>query len=282
MRNEASQLASYMSIAISEAKQSLREGNHGFGAAIIKDGVILAQAHDCEEFDQDPTAHAEIIAIRKASALAGKDLSGCILLVTRTPCPMCAKAILKAHISRLIYGCDPVEGSADHNFHNAGSALRVEKGLLKEECAILYHPEVRLELIRLRGATEERLIEYNQQSITSRLEWYRREKPNLRLGAGDVIQRAYQLLLMKLSIGETEAPVVRRSKGIVVFHSKNFCPTLEACQILGLDTRWVCRLYNEGAVDQLIRQIDPRLRFSRNYELIRPYSGYCEERIEYS
>lgn len=53
-------------------------------------------------------------------------------------------------------------------------------------------------------------------------------------------------------------------------------------EVTGLDTRWVCRLYNEGAVDQLIRQIDPRLRFSRNYELIRPYSGYCEERIEYS
>ncbi len=159
--------------------------------------------------------------------------------------------------------------------------MRVEKGLLKEECALLYHPEVRSELIRLRGATEEQLTEYDQQSSNRRLEWYRREKPNLRLGAGDAAQRAYRLLLMKLGIGETEAPIVRRSKGTVVFHSRNFCPTLEACRILGLDTRRVCRLYNEGATNQLVRQVDPRLRFGRNYELIRPYSGYCEERIEY-
>jgi tRNA(Arg) A34 adenosine deaminase TadA len=271
-----------MNIAISEAKQSLREGNHGVGAVIVKNDRILAQAHDSEEFNRDPTAHAEIIAIRKACVLAGKDLSGCILLVTRAPCPMCMKAISEAHFARLIYGCDPAEGSADSNFHNAGAALRVEKGLLKEECSVLYHPEVRSELIRLRGATEKQLIEYNQQSMNRRLEWYRREKRNLRLGAGDVAQRGYRLLLMKLGVGEKEAPVVRRSKGVVVFHSKNFCPTLEACQILGLDTRWVCRLSNEGSADQLIRQIDPRLRFSRNYELIRPYSGYCEERIEFS
>lgn len=271
-----------MNIAISEAKQSLQEGNHGFGAVIVKDGRILAQAHDSEEFDQDPNTHAEIIVIMKASAVAGKDLSGCLLLVTRAPCAMCAKAILKAHISRLIYGCDVIEGSTDRNFQDAGAALRVEKGLLKEKCAILYHPEVRSELNRLRGATEERLIEYNQQSMTRRLRWYRKEKPNLRLGAGDAAQRAYRLLLRKLGIGEKEAPVVRRSEGIVIFHSKNFCPTLEACKILGLDTRWVCRLYNEGATDQLIRKIHPRLRFSRNYERIRPYSAYCEERIEYS
>ena len=133
----------------------------------------------------------------------------------------------------------------------------------------------------MQGATEERLIEYNKQTAARRLEWYRREKPNLRLGGGDAAQQGYRLLLLKLGISESEAPIVRQDKGVVVFHSTNFCPTLEACRILGLDTRWVCRLYNEGATDQLIRQIDPGLRFSRNYELIRPHSGYCEERIEY-
>ncbi len=138
------------------------------------------------------------------------------------------------------------------------------------------------ELARLRGATEERLVEYNRQTAMRRLEWYHREKPNLRLGAGDAALQGYRLLLLKLGIAEAEAPVVRRAEGLVVFHSKNFCPTLEACRILGLDTRWVCRLYNEGAADQLIRQLDPSLRFSRNYERIRPYSGYCEERIEYA
>ncbi len=133
----------------------------------------------------------------------------------------------------------------------------------------------------MQGATEERLIEYNRQTARRRLEWYRREEPNLGLGGGDAARQGYRLLLLKLGICESEAPIVRQGKGVVVFHSRNFCPTLEACRILGLDTRWVCRLYNEDATEQLIRQIDPGLRFSRNYELIRPYSDYCEERIEY-
>ncbi len=88
------------------------------------------------------------------------------------------------------------------------------------------------------------------------------------------------MLLAKLGISESEAPVVQRAEGRVVFHSRNFCPTLEACNILGLDTRRVCRLYGEEATDRLIRRLDPRLRFSRNYEMIRPRGEYCEELIE--
>ncbi len=67
----------------------------------------------------------------------------------------------------------------------------------------------------------------------------------------------------------------------IVFHSKNCCPTLEACKILGLDTRKVCRLYNEKSTDALVRQVDSRLRFSRNYERIRPYTDSCEESISF-
>ncbi len=63
-------LARCMKIAITEAKQSLREGNQGFGAVIIKDGEIIARAHDSEGVDEDPIVHAEMIAISKASSLA--------------------------------------------------------------------------------------------------------------------------------------------------------------------------------------------------------------------
>jgi tRNA(adenine34) deaminase len=77
---------------------------------------------------------------------------------------------------------------------------------------------------------------------------------------------------MRIAIGEAE----------IVFHSANFCSTLEACRILELDTRHVCRLYNEKATQELIRQIDPRLRFSRNYEKLRPQSAYCEEMIRWA
>jgi len=141
--------------------------------------------------------------------------------------------------------------------------------------------EVRKELERLRGATDEQLKEYGRKLTARRLAWYHAEKASLCLGTDDPLEQAYRLLLRKLGISEAEAPVVRKENGRIEFHSGNFCPTLEACRILGLDTRRICRLYNEGATDQLVRQLDPGLRFHRSYENIRPYSGYCEERIDY-
>ena len=66
----------------------------------------------------------------------------------------------------------------------------------------------------------------------------------------------------------------------IVWRSTNFCPTLEACWRLGLDTRVVCRTATERSVEALIRRLDDRLRFSRNYETgMRPYAEYCEEEI---
>jgi len=65
------------------------------------------------------------------------------------------------------------------------------------------------------------------------------------------LKRGYRLLLHKLDISEAEASIVGRQKGIIVFHSKNFCPTLEAGRILRLDTRRICRLVNEGATELL-------------------------------
>ena len=97
-------LEQYMKVAIGEAEQSLREGNYGFGAVIIKNNATIAQAHDTEATDRDPTAHAEINAIRIASSRVGRDLSGCMLLSTHEPCPMCAGAIIWARIAHIVYG----------------------------------------------------------------------------------------------------------------------------------------------------------------------------------
>lgn len=94
-----------MQLAIDEAKISLREGNHGFGAVITRNNEIIAKAHDLEETDCGPTSHAEINAIRIASGIVGKDLKGCILFSTHKPCPMCATAILWAGIDHIVYGC---------------------------------------------------------------------------------------------------------------------------------------------------------------------------------
>ena len=104
-------LAPYMKLAIDEACLSLREGNHGFGAAIVQGEEVIAQTHDTEELDLDPTEHAELKAIRAASAKLGKDLAGCSLISTHEPCPMCATAVVWSKISTVAYGygiCDAI------------------------------------------------------------------------------------------------------------------------------------------------------------------------------
>ena len=77
-----------MKVAIEEARVSLREGNRGFGAVVVKKNRIISRAHDCEETQADPTAHAEMGAIRDACVQLGKDLSSCAIVSTHEPCPM--------------------------------------------------------------------------------------------------------------------------------------------------------------------------------------------------
>ena len=141
-------------------------------------------------------------------------------------------------------------------------------------------PRVASELQRLNGASDRQLQEYNRASTARRLEWYREQFAGQPIPGEGPLEQAYRLLLRRLGIGEAEAPVVERWPDRLVFHSRNFCPTLEACKLLNLDTRRVCRLYNEGATQELIRAVDPRLAFRRNYEKLRPYTDYCEEIIE--
>jgi tRNA(adenine34) deaminase len=141
--------------------------------------------------------------------------------------------------------------------------------------------QVARELEKLKGASDEQLRGYDRNATARRLQWYREQQENLNLPGDRPLESAYRLLLRKLGIRADEAPIVEKSKDRIVLHSRNFCPTLEACKILKLDTRRVCRLYNEGSTRELIRQIDPRLNFSRNYEKLRPYADYCEEVIEY-
>jgi len=140
--------------------------------------------------------------------------------------------------------------------------------------------QVAAELARLAGATDRRLREYDRSSAGRRLQWYRENFAARPIPGRDPLEQAYRLLLARLAIGEEDAPIAERGPDRLVFHSRNFCPTLEACRILDLDTRRVCRLYNEGATAELLRQVDPRLVFRRNYEKLRPYAAYCEEIIE--
>ena len=97
----------YMQMAIAEAREGIRQGHGGpFGCVIVKDGVVLAKAHNRVLKNHDATAHGEIMAIRQAGeALGTHDLAGCTLYTTGEPCHMCLCAILWANISKVYYGC---------------------------------------------------------------------------------------------------------------------------------------------------------------------------------
>ena len=91
--------------AIRLANQSVRKGGGPFGAVIVKDGQIVAGSSNSVTIDLDPTAHAEVNAIRRASQTLGTfDLAGCTIYTSCEPCPMCLGAIYWAHIDRIYYG----------------------------------------------------------------------------------------------------------------------------------------------------------------------------------
>lgn len=96
-----------MSVALREATNGVMKGHGGpFGAVIVSEGKIISSAHNEVVRKNDPTAHAEILAIRKAAKkLKNFNLEGCVLYSTCEPCPMCLSAILWARIKKLIYVC---------------------------------------------------------------------------------------------------------------------------------------------------------------------------------
>jgi len=121
-----------MARALALAQDAARTGEVPVGAVIVRDGVVIAQAHNAPRRLTDPTAHAELLAIRRAAEALGQErLEGCELWVTLEPCAMCAGAIAHARIARLYYGAaDPKGGAVDHG-------ARVFQ---QEQC--LHRPEV--------------------------------------------------------------------------------------------------------------------------------------------
>lgn len=97
----------FMQMAIEEAREGILQGDGGpFGCVIVKDGAVLAKAHNRVLKDHDATAHGEITAIRQTGKVLGTyDLAGCELYTTGEPCHMCLCAILWANISKVYYGC---------------------------------------------------------------------------------------------------------------------------------------------------------------------------------
>jgi tRNA(adenine34) deaminase len=135
-----------MEVAIEEARRAERHGDVPIGAAVFRDGELLARAGNERELRRDPTAHAEVLAIRAAAELLGGwRLPGTILYVTLEPCAMCAGAIVLARIPTLVFGtADPKAGAAGSVLDVlAEPALNhrpeVVAGVREEECAALLH-----------------------------------------------------------------------------------------------------------------------------------------------
>lgn len=105
-----------MAMALAEAEAASLAGEVPVGAVVTKGGRVLAAAHNRPRALRDPTAHAEMLAIRAAAqALGGERLDGCALWVTLEPCAMCAGAVVQARIARLCYGAaDPKGGAVEH------------------------------------------------------------------------------------------------------------------------------------------------------------------------
>ena len=114
-----------MRIALNEARMAAESGEVPVGAVIVREGEVIAAAGNEREEKQDPTAHAEMLAIREASSqLSGWRLPGCTIYVTIEPCPMCAGAIYQARIEHLVYGAPDDQGRGSRHTHgyHEGSA----------------------------------------------------------------------------------------------------------------------------------------------------------------
>jgi len=105
--------AALMARALEEAREAIGHGDVPVGAIVVRDGIVIAARHNERELTGDPTAHAELLAMRDAAGVAGSwRLDRCTVVVTLEPCPMCAGAMVNARVQRLVYGAlDPKAGA---------------------------------------------------------------------------------------------------------------------------------------------------------------------------
>jgi tRNA(adenine34) deaminase len=134
--------AHWMELALDLARDAAAAGEVPVGALVVKDGEIVGRGHNRNLRDNDPTAHAELVALRDAAGRLGNHrLSGCEIFVTIEPCAMCAGAMVHARLARLVYGAgDPKAGAAGSvltviNHPQLNHQMEVTPGVLADECS---------------------------------------------------------------------------------------------------------------------------------------------------
>jgi tRNA(adenine34) deaminase len=134
-----------MGVALDEARAALGHGDVPIGAVVVAaDGTVVARRHNERELRNDPTAHAEVLALRDAAEATGSwRLTGTTLVVTLEPCPMCAGAAWSAQVTRVVFGAADLKAGATGSLYNIAVDQRlnhtsdVRPGVRADECAAL-------------------------------------------------------------------------------------------------------------------------------------------------
>ena len=136
--------AAWMRLALEQAQMALAAGEVPVGAVVVREGQLVGKGFNRNLTDHDPTAHAEVVALRQAAALLGNHrLSRCKVICTIEPCAMCAGAMVHARISRLVFGAaDPKAGAAGSvldiaNNPRLNHRIEIVPGVLAEQCSEL-------------------------------------------------------------------------------------------------------------------------------------------------
>jgi len=134
----------FMRAAIEQAKLAAEKDEVPVGAVVVKDGKIIARAHNMREASKDPTAHAEILALQKAAKkLGGWRLTDCELFVTLEPCPMCSGAAINSRLGKIIFGAFDAKAGCCSTLYQLCSDARFNHqvqiigGILEKDCALL-------------------------------------------------------------------------------------------------------------------------------------------------
>ena len=133
-----------MELALEEARRALAHDDVPVGAVVLVDGDVIARRHNERELTGDPTAHAEMLAMRDAATVLGTwRLDGATVVVTLEPCPMCAGALQQARVTRVVYGAADMKAGALGSLYNLGvdprlnHELEVTAGVRAGDCAEL-------------------------------------------------------------------------------------------------------------------------------------------------
>jgi len=132
----------WMRKALIQAQIAFEQGEVPIGAVVVHNGQVIAAAYNEKEQRKDPTAHAEVLAIQRATEVLGSwRLTDAILYVTLEPCPMCAGAIIQSRLKQVVYGCADLKGGATGSVMNVldytlwNHRVDVVAGVLEEECS---------------------------------------------------------------------------------------------------------------------------------------------------